>query len=552
MDQGLVTTSAYGESDFGKRLDYSQPQYRDPIWAVLYVLHVIAVIGAGIYIWASVYPDLKDDDNGSSLDIEFSMTGVVAGIFGVCAVGVLFGVLWLQIIKKFASTIIKSMLLLNIGLWAVVALIGFTFEGGMSLVVIGVIMALIYALWTWCIWGRIPFASALLSIASTIITRFQGTIIISLAVIAFNIGWIVVWGSAFAAYLTTSVSCTEHTDGWGYTYNECTSPNNFVVFLLLVSFYWGFQVNQNVSHTTTCGVAATWYFTTSIESKPTPAAFKRTMTTSFGSVCLGSLVVAILQAIRAMLRASKRQRNCLTLVALCLLGCVERLIRYFNKYAFAQCAIYGTSFVTSAKATWNLFMTRGLTAIINDDLTGIALGCGSLIGGVVSAGAGYAIGAAFYGNDDDEDVRTALPVALAVGGFFIGFILCRCMLQVIASAVIALFVCYAEDPASMFNNRPEEYQRLLDAKPTWGDVYTTYGGARVQQVGPVLHVQPAQQVVYVQQPQTQPQQTQYVQQPQQAQYVQQVAPAQQGVYPQIGQQQQVVYQPPNPNNTTQM
>merc|ERR1712025_308642 len=115
---------------------------------------------------------------------------------------------------------------------------------------------------------------------------------------------------------------------------------------------------------------------------------------SFGSVCLGSLIVAFLQAVRAILR------------------CIERLIRYFNKYAFAQCAIYGTSFVTSAKATWNLFMTRGLTAIINDDLTGIALVCGSMIGAVVSAIAGYVIGYAFYGNDDDEDVSTLLPVAL--------------------------------------------------------------------------------------------------------------------------------------------
>ena len=107
--------------------------------------------------------------------------------------------------------------------------------------------------------------------------------------------------------------------------------------------YWGFQVNKNISHTTTCGVAATWYFSTVIEHKPTPAAFKRTMTTSFGSVCLGSLIVAFLQAVRAMLRGSKRSRSCLTLIALCLLGCIERLIRYFNKYAFAQCAIYGSS-----------------------------------------------------------------------------------------------------------------------------------------------------------------------------------------------------------------
>jgi len=182
-----------------------------------------------------------------------------------------------------------------------------------------------------------------------------------------------------------------------------------------------------------------------------------------------------------------------------------------------------------------------------------------MMGGVVSAGVGYLIGYTFYNDDEDEDVREFLPVGLAVFGFFVGFILCRCILQVIASAVIALFVCYAEDPASMFANRPEEYQRLLDAKPTWGDVYTTYGGARVQQVGPVMTVAPAQPVVYVQQ-QPQPQQTQQVvyqqvqqqpqqqqvvyQQPQQTQQVVNQQAQQQGVYPQIGQQQQP-YQPPN-------
>jgi len=562
MEQQLVTTSAYGESDYGKRLDYEQPpKYRDPIWAVLYILHVIAVLGAGVYIWVSVYPDIADDDNDTSLDFDFSPFGLIVGLLGTCVVGSLFGVFWLQVMKKFAATIIKAMLFLNIGLWVVVALIGFTFEGGISLTIIGVIMALIYALWTWCIWARIPFASALLSISSTIITRFQGTIFISLAVIAFNVGWMAVWGSAAAAYFVTSVSCTTETDYWGDSYTSCTSPNNAVVFLLLVSLYWGFQVNQNVSHTTTCGVAATWYFTTSVEHKPTPAALKRTLTTSFGSVCLGSLIVAILQAIRAMLRASKRQRNCLTLLAICLLACVERLIRYFNKYAFAQCAIYGTSFVQSAKATWNLFVTRGLTAIINDDLTGIALGCGSLIGAVVSAGAGYALGAIFYGDADDEDVRDAFPLGMAIWGFVLGFIFCRCVLQVIASAVIALFVCYAEDPASMFANRPDEYTRLVEAKPTWGDVYTTYGGAQVQQVGPVMHVAPAQPVyasqggVPVQQTQqvvyAQPQQTQqvvYTQQgqPVQQQVVYQQVPQQQvqqqGAYPQLG--QTGGYQPP--------
>merc|ERR1712129_350721 len=150
----------------------------------------------------------------------------------------------------------------------------------------------------------------------------------------------------------------------------------------------------------------------------------RTMTTSVGSVCLGSLIVAFLQAVRAMLRSSKNGRSFLTLIALCLLGCIERLIRYFNKYAYAQCAIYGTSFVTSAKATWNLFMNRGILAIINDDLTGMAIGCGAMIGGIVSAGTGFLIGYAFYGQSEDEEVYPTVPVALAIYGFFIGLVFC--------------------------------------------------------------------------------------------------------------------------------
>merc|ERR1719410_53727 len=417
--------------------------------------------------------------------------------------GVVVGIIWLQIMKKFAETIIKTLLLMNIGMWIVVACIGFMIPSGLSLVIIGVIMALFYSLWTWCRWRRIPFASELLKIASIVTSRYQGTILISLAVIAFNIFWIFIWGCCAVAYMMVTYKQTCTTDAYGYEYCTTQEPSTAVIFVLLISFYWGFQVNKNVSHTTTCGVAATWYFSNVVDHKPTPAAFKRTMTTSFGSVCLGSLIVAFLQAVRAILRSSKNGRSFLTLIALCLLGCIERLIRYFNKYAYAQCAIYGTSFVTSAKATWNLFMNRGVLAIINDDLTSMAIGCGALIGGVVSAGTGFGIGYAFYGGSDDEDVYPTVPICLAVYGFFIGLVFCASVLMVIASAVIALFVCYAEDPATMSQNHPEEYQNLVNAKPEWGDVYRNYGnmGGNPNPVGPSMVIPPAQQVVVAQQQQ---------------------------------------------------
>ena len=271
--------------------------------------------------------------------------------------------------------------------------------------------------------------------------------------------WIFIWASCSSAYLLVE-----------------SQPSSAIVFLLLVSLYWGFQVNQNISHTTTCGVAATWYFSSEINYNPTPRAFKRTMTTSFGSVCLGSLLVAILEALRAMIKNAQNGKNeMLKCIALCLLNCIERMVRYFNKYAYAQCAIYGTSFITSAKRTLDLFSSRGILALINDDLTGLAIFAGALIGGVVTAAIGYGVGFVFYHNDNDDDVRIGVPIGLAVYGFFIGLVLCQTVLYVVHSAIVCLFVCYCEDPATLQRNRPEEYNRICNAKPEFASVYNQYG-----------------------------------------------------------------------------
>ena len=135
---------------------------------------------------------------------------------------------------------------------------------------------------------------------------------LSIAVIILDVIWIFIWGSCASAYLLVV--------------NE---PSGFVTFLLIVSFYWAFQVNQNISHTTTCGVTASWYFSTQLNYNPTPPAFKRTMTTSFGSVAFGSLLVAIIQALKAMVRAAANNKNqWVTCIAMCLLNCLERMIRW--------------------------------------------------------------------------------------------------------------------------------------------------------------------------------------------------------------------------------
>jgi len=265
---------------------------------------------------------------------------------------------------------------------------------------------------------------------------------------------VVIWIFAAWAYVISAQQKTTTNPQTGE--EEPQGPNQIIVFLLLISLYWGVNVWRNVSHTTTCGVAAAWFFSAGHTENLSKAAYKRTMTTSFGSVCVGSLLVAILQALRAMLKSNKNGCGGL---AVCLLACIERIMRYFNKYAFAQCAIYGTSFWQSAKRTWDLFMSNGISALINDDLSGLALTCGAVLGAVVSGVAGFFVANAFYDN-------VALAVYLGLVGAMFGYYVVVIILLVVASGVVALFVCFAEDPAACAQNRPEAYAKLTGVSPT--------------------------------------------------------------------------------------
>lgn len=151
---------------------------------------------------------------------------------------------------------------------------------------------------------------------------------------------------------------------------------------LLFSFYWTTQVIKTTVHVIVSGVFATYYFSSlqnvdgsvSVQAKnPTSASTKRALTTSFGSICYGSMIIALLQTIRALLRMAANQAAgdgnlvgyfC-AICAECFLSFIEGLVQYFNMYAYTQVAIYGKDYCSAAKATWNLVKRKGVDAIIS-------------------------------------------------------------------------------------------------------------------------------------------------------------------------------------------
>ena len=104
------------------------------------------------------------------------------------------------------------------------------------------------------------------------------------------------------------------------------------MFVLVLSFYWTHQVLKNVVRATVSGVVGTWWFSPieagSFCSTAVSASFIRSTTYSLGSICFGSLIVAILHMLRNSLRRAQSDRNggFLRCIALCILTYIERYV----------------------------------------------------------------------------------------------------------------------------------------------------------------------------------------------------------------------------------
>lgn len=452
----------------GERFNYKRSKYRDPVFAILFVVHVLGMgVVAAMYateafeFMANAVPD-PNTPGGD--DVAFDGKGALICLAASAVVALVFAAVWLKVIKTYADVIIKISLVMCVAWMVVGAGLSF-YAGSMFGGIIFLVFAGLNALYYCMVKDRIPFTQAIIRAASQSIQDNGGTVCVTYLMAFVQIVWVVFWSfTVFAIYVhfTNVAKANASTDPNNDPNQEFTGINGVAYFLLLVSFYWTGQVLKNVCHVTTSGTVASWWLVPSVGA-PVGGAFKRAMTTSFGSICFGSLIVAVLSAMREMVRqarnSAKQSDNqgvaCMLCLAECMLSCIERMMNYFNMYAYTQVAIYGKSFIEAAKATWALFKARGWDALINDDLTGLVLMLGCLGGGVAAALAGGVL--AFV-----TGVGHSSIAAIAVVAFLIGLVMVSLVMNVMQSAVATTFVLWAESPEELGRNRPQYYQKLVE------------------------------------------------------------------------------------------
>lgn len=231
--------------------------------------------------------------------------------------------------------------------------------------------------------------------------------------------------------------------------------------------------------------------TDAMPKNPTLASAKRAFTTSFGPICFGSLLIAIIQLVRAILRELANQHEILAAIVDCIMGyvpcsasycnrgrltshfyssrhatlfnrCIQALFEYFSSFAFVYVAIYGQGFIPAAKSTYRLISGAGINVIIADLLIGPVLGIGMLLVGLLSGGIAFLMGYLKFGLSGPE--LNAI-ILVTIIGFIVGIVLMSIVTSVIDSGVQTILVCVAEDPASLQRTKPELYNKFRAVYP---------------------------------------------------------------------------------------
>eukprot|EP00543_Licmophora_paradoxa_P005639 CAMPEP_0202445168 /NCGR_PEP_ID=MMETSP1360-20130828/4044_1 /ASSEMBLY_ACC=CAM_ASM_000848 /TAXON_ID=515479 /ORGANISM="Licmophora paradoxa, Strain CCMP2313" /LENGTH=475 /DNA_ID=CAMNT_0049061345 /DNA_START=49 /DNA_END=1476 /DNA_ORIENTATION=+ len=439
------------------RGEKQESKCRDPIFAALGWINVIAIL----VVCAIFGPDAFSETTNQNFE-EFEgylVAVVITGLFSVVLSG-----LMLLVMMRIPTLLVKASLIFVVilsGIWAAAAI----FTGNIFVGAFGILFFVLSICYARAVWSRIPFASANLLTACTAVRDNCGVTILSYFFVLLAFVWSIIWAIALLGVWEKTYTCTDA---------GCTDPNYFFLFLLFLSYFFAHQILQNTIHVIVAGVVGTWWITPE-EGKGccsvgVRGSFWRAVTTSFGSICFGSLIVAIIQALKQLAAQARAEGDAgfLACIAECILGCLESIVEYFNKWAFIYVGLYGYGYIDAGKNVITLFKNRGWEAIIADDLVGNVLFMVSLVVGAISGVIGIIIeqSSGFFENSGSNASLVAFILGLVVG-----LVLCSIFMSSIGSAVNAVVVLFAEAPAEFQQHYPELSTKMNEA---WRSAYPDY------------------------------------------------------------------------------
>uniref|UniRef100_A0A5B7BD43 Choline transporter-like protein n=1 Tax=Davidia involucrata TaxID=16924 RepID=A0A5B7BD43_DAVIN len=430
--------------------------WRDVFWLGVFLLHLI---GLGLVLAVLGLNRFKKKDrlnidqytngfleNQPGLTEDFWPLYAVAG-----AVGTVLGWIWLLLLGSRANQMMKVSVHLLTTYLAVISVLCFwgeQFFWGVAFA-IGAALQFLYVI---SVIDRLPFTMLVLQGAVKMVWNLPEAMKVAYAFMLVMLLWLALWSFGAAGVVASSMG-----DGGRW----------WLLVVLSVSLFWTGAVLCNTVHVIVSGMVFLVLINGGREAASTPPnplmkSLRYAVTTSFGSICYGSLFTAAIRTLRWEIRGFRSKignNECLLCCVDFLFHLVETLVRFFNKYAYVQIAVYGKNFNHSARDAWELFQSTGVEALIAYDCSGAVLLMSTLLGGLIT---GTCAGVWTRIKSPDRVIMVGSTAML------MGMILVGLAMVVVESAVTSIYICYAEDPllihrwdAEFFNQMSEKlHQRL--------------------------------------------------------------------------------------------
>lgn len=448
--------------------------FRDVPFSVLYVVHVLFVLLAAGAIRSDEEAAEIDAAAGSSSAsaATLSVDDVGIKLRSICVVNVLFAAGWLLLFIFYSKLrFVQGSCVFSIAGLTMLGAEFFMLDNSdalfLGVVVVG--FAALELLWSVKVKSGFDFVAVFFELVVEFLVMHPALGYVTCAILAGYTIW--------ASWIATTISYVGHG----------ASPWGFATLFLYFHFYWTSNVFKNVLTIVASGATMLWYYRddssdispqlrASVSDHDSPSDesannssssgsfrfkmdrrvvlhyLRRALTTSFGSICVGSLLCPIAHLMWNVLRWARRDESVLSRRFISLHSeQAAHFIRTYHKYSFVHIAGYGTPFYVAAHDAWALIETHGVEAIVDDDLTSRIL----LLGGNGWASVMCAMTVSAFASG------TPHTVFFALASFAISYTTLSIATQVIAAVIKTLFVCFAESPGRLSQLHPLIYHRFV-------------------------------------------------------------------------------------------
>ncbi|KAM0685942.1 hypothetical protein COBT_002841, partial [Conglomerata obtusa] len=228
----------------------------------------------------------------------------------------------------------------------------------------------------------------------------------------------------------------------------------FYIFLTL-QMYWVFFASLYFLRVYASTAVALDIITVGTELSTATESIKNTLY-ALGSICFGSLLVAIVQTLRHLHDKSGRERDrgiggvILFVVVAVILSLLQSIIEFINDWVFVYIAVYGTPYVKSIKNAYDVLFSGKNRILVNDLCLTQILSLLSLFSLFGYVGILELMDVNYY------DISIVGTICMG----FIGIMCVSLYLTTFESAAKAFLFTHDVEPYSVKNKYPKAYDAL--------------------------------------------------------------------------------------------